>query len=172
MVERRIAITQGEIAIESDPEVCISTLLGSCVACCLWDPQMKLGGVNHMLLAGRMTKQMDTLVGINELELLINGLIKKGAKRSRLVAKVFGGARMFGGLSDIGMDNGRFTLEYLAREEIPCHGHSLGGTSARHLLFWPSTGVARQKTVGDIVVPTGNRTSPVPPIAGNDVEMW
>lgn len=172
MTARRITITQGEIAIHDDPDVFISTLLGSCVACCLWDSDAKVGGVNHMLLAGRNTHgQLNALVGINELELLINGLINKGAQRHRLVAKVFGGARMIRGLSDIGLENGRFTLQYLEREEIPCLGQSLGGTHARQLQFWPTTGVARQKFVADVAeLAPVFRPGGVPGV-GNDVEM-
>jgi len=170
--DRRISITQGEIAIARGPGVCISTLLGSCVACCLWDPIAGVGGVNHMLLAGRSkTSTISTLMGINELELLINGLIKNGAQRGRIVAKVFGGARMVTGLSEIGLMNGRFTLEYLARESIPCLGHSLGGTSARHLLFWPATGLARQKLVVQAGEPAEMISASPLANSGNDVEI-
>lgn len=85
------------------------------------------------------------LAGINAMELLINSMLKLGATRKRLEAKLFGGAQMIDGLSDIGAQNSAFAIDFLAREGITCRGKSLGGDAARHILFWPATGVARQK---------------------------
>lgn len=83
------------------------------------------------------------------MELLINDLIKHGGQRHRLQAKVFGGARMIAGLSDIGAMNASFVLEFLRNEGIDCTGQSLGGTRARRVEFWPETGRARQKLLGE-----------------------
>lgn len=169
MAERRVVITQGEMAIDRSPDVCISTLLGSCVACCLWDPVEQIGGVNHMLIADSGS-EMDTFAGVNEMELLINGLVRQGADRRRLSAKVFGGAQMLGGNSTVGERNGQFTLDFLKRENIPCTGHSLGGTQARHLLYWPMTGVARQRIANE--VPLEPERKPAPQPVGNDVDLF
>ena len=124
----RHVITQGEYMVSTEPDLYISTLLGSCVACCLWDPTAMVGGMNHMLLTqhGDAARHSD-LAGINAMEMLINDLQKRGALRSRLQAKVFGGAQMFDGLSRIGAANCSFVLDYLAREGILCTGQSLGG---------------------------------------------
>lgn len=174
MADVRKSITQGEMAVESAANVCISTLLGSCVACCLWDPVRRVGGLNHMLLAGRSTdRTASQLAGINEMELLVNAMIKQGAARDRLVGKVFGGARMVSGLSNVGEANGRFTLEYLEREGIPCLSHSLGGESARHLLFWPESGVARQKFARDTPLPEESAPVRMPVVPqGNGVDLF
>ena len=170
MMDHRIVITQGEHAIESRPDACITTLLGSCVACCLWDPVAGVGGMNHMLLAGSaISCGTSSLQGINEMELLVNGLLKRGARRSRLLAKAFGGASMVQGLSDIGAANCLFTLDYLEREKIECISHSLGGNRARQLMFWPATGRVRQKLVDAETEPVNSK--PVPQRAGNDIEL-
>lgn len=143
----RIVITQGEHFTSADPETTISTLLGSCVACCLWDPLAEVGGMNHILLAAnpRAPAEGPSLSGINAMELLINDLLKLGARRTRLQAKAFGGAQMISGLSSIGPANARFALGYLSRENIECTSQSLGGDRARHVIFVPTTGAVRVK---------------------------
>lgn len=163
-------ITQGEHATGAGANFLISTLLGSCVACCLWDPIARVGGMNHILLA--MSGNGDTtnaLSGINSMEVLINDLVKLGALRSRLQAKVFGGARMISGFSDIGAQNATFALSYLSQEEIPLVAQSLGGQNARNLRFWPGTGRALQK-IAD--VPVGDMEVTVPSPSGNGLELF
>ena len=146
MNETRIHITQGQFATGTSPDLVITTLLGSCVAVCLWDEQKGLGGMNHMLLARACAgSQAQTLSGLQAMELLINDLLKLGAARHRLQAKAFGGARMVNGLSDIGQQNVEFTEHFLAQEGIPLTTSSCGGTHARNLRFWPATGRALQK---------------------------
>lgn len=161
-------ITQGEYATGSGSDIVISTLLGSCVSCCLWDPIARIGGMNHMLLAvsgGGETRC--ALSGINAMEVLINDLVKLGVVRRRLQAKVFGGARMISGFSDIGAKNAAFTLSYLEQEGIPLIAKSLGGNSARNLRFWPGKGRAMQKmtnaSVPDVAVAAQG---------GNGVELF
>lgn len=170
MSDRRIHITQGEHAVAQGADTMISTLLGSCVACCLWDDLAGVGGMNHMLLASdRNGSAIDTLAHINEIETLINALIKLGAQRARLKAKAFGGARMVSGLSDIGQQNAEFTLKYLASEGIPLVTHSLGGSAARNVRFWPATGKALQR-VSDVSIedekPNDTRQD------GNGIELF
>ncbi|WP_299147759.1 chemotaxis protein CheD [uncultured Tateyamaria sp.] len=102
--------------------------------------------MNHILLAnGTDGSTAPTLSGINAMEILINDLIKLGAQRDRLKAKVFGGARMISGLSDIGAENAEFAVSYLSQERIPLVTQSLGGTQARNLRFWPASGRVMQK---------------------------
>ena len=148
MSEKRVNITQGEQAISDDPDVVVTTLLGSCVSCCLWDPLANVGGINHMLVTQLSdTRAVANDVGVNAMELLINAILKGGGMRNRLKAKVFGGSQMIEGLSGIGADNAAFTLDFLARENIECLSHSTGGRQARHLQFWPVTGKVRQRFV-------------------------
>lgn len=148
MTEKRLVITQGHQAVSSDPDVVLSTLLGSCVAVCLWDSGARLGGLNHILLAGQVQGAARVnREGTAAMERLIAAIVRQGGTRERLVAKVFGGAQMIGGLSRIGSLNVQFVVEFLAAENIQVLGQSVGGTTARQLLFWPTTGVARLKTV-------------------------
>ena len=154
MMDHGIFITQGEYAVSDDRETTISTLLGSCVACCLWDPLAGVGGMNHMLIASRTQHDVKcNAAGVQAMETLINALLERGAKRSRLRAKAFGGVQMVRGLSGVGPANCSFTLDYLTREKIPLVSHSLGGDVARQLRFWPVSGIVRQKIVGQVELP-------------------
>ena len=149
---KTVHIVQGEHAISSDENVMMSTILGSCVAICLFDPVRKVGGMNHILLPGDSgSAARASSFGINAMELLINGLIKQGVSKQDLQAKAFGGARMIEGLSDVGKRNAEFALEFLAAESIPCLSKSFGGVAARRVQFWPASGRARQKVIDDRV---------------------
>ena len=77
-----VIITQGEHAVSDRPGETISTLLGSCVACCLWDPVSKVGGMNHILLAQKSSGAglAPNLTAVNAMELLINEMLKSSAK--------------------------------------------------------------------------------------------
>jgi chemotaxis protein CheD len=77
------------------------------------------------------------------MEVLINGLIKAGAVRHRLEAKIFGGANVLNGLSDIGAKNAEFAERFLASEGFPIVGKDLGGFRPRRIAFWPTTGRVR-----------------------------
>jgi len=82
--------------------------------------------------------------GAYAMELLVNGLMRAGARRERLQAKLFGGGCLSEGLTDIGGKNATFAEEFLAREGLRFVGGSLRGRHARRIQFWPSTGRARQ----------------------------
>lgn len=171
MTEKRIVITQGGQAVSADPGTVISTVLGSCVSVCLWDPLAEVGGMNHMLLTSTAANSIDcNLAGLNAMELLINAMLKKGVRRSRLVAKVFGGAQMVDGLPSIGANNVGFTMDFLRRERILVAGKSLGGTRARQLLFWPATGVVKQK-VAQSIPDVGSVGAPRQGTPGNGLEL-
>lgn len=145
---RRIHIIQGEWKVVNDPNVVLSTILGSCVAACLRDPVTGVGGMNHFLLpgtAGAGTSGGDaTRYGVHLMELLINGLLKQGARRDRLEAKIFGGAKTIASFSNVGEQNAAFATQFLKDEGIPIVGSSTGGDHGRKLEFWPSSGRARQ----------------------------
>lgn len=142
---KRVHVVQGEHHISDDPDVMLTTILGSCVAVCMRDPKTGIGGMNHFLLPeGRDEGRR---YGAYAMELLINELLRTGARRERLEAKLFGGARMFGGLSDVGASNAAFAEKFLRDEGIPVVGSSLGGLSARRVQYWPTTGRAQQRTV-------------------------
>ena len=144
----RINIVQGEYHVSADAALSITTLLGSCVAACINDPVQQVGGMNHFLLPGdEADAPLLARHGVHLMELLINGLLKKGAQRHRLEAKLFGGARTMQGLGEIGAANARFAQEFLKREGITVTGGSLGGETGRRIQFWPVSGRVRQKLV-------------------------
>ncbi|EKE72679.1 MULTISPECIES: chemotaxis protein CheD [Roseobacteraceae] len=168
-LEKSTYIAQGEYAIGDTEDTVISTILGSCVATCLWDPVAGVGGMNHFLLPDGPSSRNDiSSFGANAMELLINALTRAGAVRGRIRAKVFGGAEMYKGLTNAGNENGVFVLSYLQREGIPCDSQSLGGVQARRIEFMPALGKARQKLVADSrvieAVPKPEKT--------NDIELF
>lgn len=148
--EQTVIIVQGEYHVSCTPGVVISTLLGSCVAACLHDPVAQLGGMNHFLLPGQDSQDRTALkYGLHAMELLINALIRAGAQRGRLQAKLFGGAHLVHGFPDIGQANATFASDFLRREGIAHLGGSLGGTQARKLRYAPATGRAQQYLLPD-----------------------
>jgi chemotaxis protein CheD len=166
----RINIVQGEYHVSGDRALSITTLLGSCVAACIHDPAAAVGGMNHFLLPGdEAASPLVARHGVHLMELLINGLLKKGASRHRLEAKLFGGARTMQGLGEIGITNARFAQEFLKREGIAVTGGSLGGETGRRIQFWPASGRVMQKLVR--AVEEKPLANPVLPTAG-DLELF
>jgi len=145
---RRIHVIQGEYKVSNDPGVVMSTILGSCVSACMRDPVAGAGGMNHFLLPGASANAMAggeaTRYGVHLMELLINGLLKMGARRDRLEAKIIGGARTIATFSNVGEQNARFAAQFLNDEGIRIVSSSTGGDVGRKLEFWPVSGRARQ----------------------------
>ena len=160
--DRTTYIVQGEYRVSRDPDELLSAVLGSCVAVCLWDPTAKLGGMNHFLLPfAKGEGGSGTLRYVAyAIEVLINEMLKMGARRSTLQAKLFGGATVTENLGPIGKSNGDFALKYLATEDIPCVAKSLGGSSARRVVFRPATGQVRQLIVGATAMEPQRPTPP------------
>lgn len=132
-----------------DSEKPLATLLGSCVTVCLFDPGLKIGGINHFMLPdmGRSKYgDVDSLLSGNfAMEALLNALLIKGAKKVRLQAKAFGGGTIIdtdGGSLSIGMRNANFAKEWLARESIPLRSSDFLGPWSRKILFLPFNGEA------------------------------
>lgn len=174
--DSKIIVVQGEYRISSKPEIVFSTLLGSCVAMCLHDPVARVGGMNHFLLPGTEQEEdgsSSLRYGAHAMELLVNGLLAHGAKRSRLEAKLFGGARMLTGLTDLGCRNAEFAEDYVRRENIAFAGGSLRGERGRRIEFWPHSGRTRQLWVGgDARVFTAERYLPPPLAEPGKVELF
>jgi chemotaxis protein CheD len=138
-----IHVIQGEQAVSDVVSTTMQTVLGSCVAACLHDPVRAVGGMNHFLLPDDGTGT-DIRYASAAMEQLVNALLKAGADRRRLQAKLFGGARIMPNLPDIGRRNAESAMSFLQNEGIPCISHSLGGSQARRVRFWPATGRAQQ----------------------------
>ena len=124
------------------------TILGSCIATCIYDTEKKIGGMNHFLLPG-MLHPDEILIsdvgryGMYAMELLIGELVKHGARRKHLVAKVFGGGNVLNFRESDGAvtkSNIQFAKKYLELEKIPMISQDLGGNDGRKVLFFPDTG--------------------------------
>lgn len=141
-------VLQGRLAVSGKADVVMTAVLGSCVAACLWDEDAGVGGMNHFLLPeAEGGRQSGLRFGDQAMEELIRGLVDAGGRRSALQAKLFGGAHIVGGYSDVGRRNADFATDFLARRGIALRGGSLGGDAARRVEFWPATGQARQRLV-------------------------
>jgi len=129
------------LVVEDD--TVLVTVLGSCVAACLRDPILRIGGMNHFLLPdGGPDNDANTRYGAHAMEVLINELLHHGASRKRLEAKVFGGGNVLKGFTHtlIGSRNAEFVLRYLDAERIPVTAQDLRGIYPRKVYFFPNTG--------------------------------
>ena len=130
----------------------ITTVLGSCVSTCLWDPVAHIGGMNHFMLPGDAAAPgaawtASARLGVYAMEVLLNQMAKLGADRRRLVAKVFGGARVLAGFDklDVGAKNAEFVLAFLKTEGIPLAAQDLQDVHPRKIYFFPDTGKVQVK---------------------------
>jgi chemotaxis protein CheD len=170
-----VTIGPGEYYV-SGGNVVISTLLGSCVSACLYDPINRVVGMNHFLLSNRRySKNMPMHIteagryGVNAMELVINGMLKLGAMRENLRAKVCGGGSVLRSVGEhdsffcVGEVNCRFVLEFLNNDGIPVVASNLGGDSGRIVLF----------SSGDFSVLIRKiRTSGMPKLLKNERQFW
>ncbi|MDO6731607.1 chemotaxis protein CheD [Marinovum sp. 2_MG-2023] len=141
----RINVLQGETKFSDNPNELMTAILGSCVATAMWDPVALVGGMNHFLLPGNTHRSSGNLrFGVNAMELLVNGLINRGARRDRLQVKLFGGAKMYSSGKEIGLANARFAEWFMQQENFPVVSRCLGGQQGRKLRFWPTTGRAQR----------------------------
>ena len=133
----------------TEHDALIVTVLGSCVSACMWDPVRRVGGMNHFMLPG--TGDSGRL-GVYAMEILINRLLKLGAQKNRLVAKVFGGASVLQGMDalNIGTQNSDFVLGFLGEEGIPVMAKDLYGVWPRKVHFFARTGKVLVKRLGEM----------------------
>jgi len=173
---QRVHVVQGEFRVIDDPNVVLTTILGSCVAACLRDPESRVGGMNHFLLPGDIqasTSGDAERYGVHLMELLINGLLKSGARRERLEAKLFGGARVVRGLSDIGAKNASFAKSFLRNEGIKLVAEDLGGVHGRRMEYYPVSGRARQIFLSpNAHMPREQQPALPPPSSDKGVELF
>lgn len=172
--DNRVHIIQGEYFVTGDSEVMVTTILGSCVAACIRDPLAGVGGINHFLLPGTTTRTKAVeaeRLGVHLMELLVNGLLKAGARRDRLEAKLFGGARTVRSHNDIGKHNAEFAERFLRDEGIAFVGGSMGGLQGRRIQYWPVSGRARQSLLAGTVEIERPAAAAAPVVASNAGEL-
>lgn len=163
---RRINVLQGTSHVSDDPAVVLSAVLGSCIACCLYDPQARVGGMNHFLLPeprhGRLRSEDEARhYGRYAMEMLVDEMIAGRANRPSLRAHLYGGANLRAGMQSIGSDNGRFARQYLTRNGIHLSQADIGGDVSRRVDFQPALGRIRCRIVR-VDAPAEDTRSPLP----------
>jgi len=154
---KKLTVIQGEAHASYDTQVEMNTILGSCVATCLFDPVARIGGMNHFLLAeppeSARGDGFDNNYGLYLMELLINEMLQLGAAKSRLKGRLYGGANINAELGAIGSANAAFAREFLAREGIENVFEDLEGKRARRIQFRPASGLVRCREVEPVAAP-------------------
>jgi chemotaxis protein CheD len=153
------------------------------VAACLRDPVAGVGGINHFMLpeGGGGVAGESARYGGYAMEMLTNELLKRGAARERLEAKVFGGGNVLRGFTagTVGERNVQFIREYLARERIPIVAEDLLDVHPRKIVYFPRSGralVKRLPAAVDAEVQAlerlYHRKLQEAPVAAGDVELF
>lgn len=138
----QVPLKQGEIQFGIEPTV-LHTILGSCVAVCLWDCKRGIGGMNYFVLpSGGPKGERNPRYGDVAIDELIAGLLHNGCRVSDLQAKIFGGAAVLpvGGGQSVGTSNVLLALQRLSCERIPVTGRRTGGTLGQQIRFYTRTG--------------------------------
>lgn len=135
-----VKLHTGDYYATSTPGEMIITILGSCIAACIRDPGMGVGGMNHFLLPGDENSEENTRYGAFAMEKLINEILKLGGRRDKLEVKLFGGGNVINNSSMIGEKNTNFVRQYVKDEGLRIASEHLGGTQPRRVHYYPETG--------------------------------
>ncbi len=145
-----VKIFQGGHYISKERDELLVTVLGSCIAACIRDPNTGIGGMNHFMLpvpaSGKLQGTSDAMrYGNYAMEVLINEVLASGCRREDLEIKVFGGASMLKGRKSIGHLNIAFVEGYLTHENLKIVAKDFGGVWPRLVHYFPATGKVRIK---------------------------
>ena len=173
-----VKVLPGEYFVASENLV-IMTVLGSCIAACLWDSRSRVGGMNHFMLpeGGGDTSGR---YGSYAMELLINEMMKLGARRETLQAKIFGGGQVMANFTtmNVGERNTRFVQDYLATERIPIVAEDVLDIYPRKVVFFPASGKAMVKRLAhahpDVMAAEvrGNAATVAKSTSGGSVDLF
>jgi chemotaxis protein CheD len=180
-------ILPGEYFVTRSDEA-ITTVLGSCIAACIRDPAVRVGGMNHFMLpennsVGKSSwidgpEGLATRYGSYAMESLINELMKLGARRDRFEVKLFGGGKILSSMTDVGQKNITFAREFMKLEGFKIAAEDLGEVYPRRVVYFPATGVVMLKRLRALDVveiaqrETNYLTSLAAKPADNDVELF
>lgn len=140
---RIVKIFSGGWHLSTGTSEMLATILGSCVSCCMRDPALAIGGMNHFLLPGEGAGDMNSAsarYGVYAMERLINAILQQGGRKERLEVKVFGGGNVTANSARIGSKNAAFVKDFLKREGITIAAQDLEGDLPRRLHYFPDTG--------------------------------
>ena len=175
-----VKVLPGEYFVSSE-DIVIMTVLGSCIAACIWDGRARVGGMNHFMLPDGDASDVSGRYGSYAMELLLNEMLKLGARRETMQAKVFGGGQVMAGFTtmNVGERNTKFVLDYLATERIPVVSQDVLDIHPRKVCFFPVTGKALVKRLAHshpetLVVEErrGNAASVAKSTAGGSVDLF
>jgi chemotaxis protein CheD len=175
-----VKVLPGEYFVANE-DIMIMTVLGSCISACIWDARVRAGGMNHFMLPDGDSADGFGRYGSYAMELLINQMLKIGARRETMQAKVFGGAQVMAGFTsmNVGERNTKFVLDYLATERIPVVSQDVLDIHPRKVCFFPVTGKALVKRLAHshpetLVVEErkGNALSVVKSTSGGSVDLF
>ncbi|PTQ76159.1 CheD activator of MCP protein methylation [Nitrosomonas oligotropha] len=155
-----VKLLPGEYYV-TDKDLLLVTVLGSCVAACIRDCYSGIGGMNHFMLpdgGGDAGSPLNASAryGTYAMEILINQLLKLGARRGNLEAKVFGGGNVLDGLTvaNVGQRNADFVLKFLQTEKIKVVAQDLVDIFPRKVYFFPKSSKVMVKKLRNIHNPT------------------
>ena len=176
-----VKVLPGEYFVSCD-DLVIMTVLGSCIAACIWDVKSRVGGMNHFMLPdGDTGIDGSGRYGSYAMELLINEMIKMGARRETMQAKIFGGGAVMAGFTtmNVGERNTKFVLEYLSTERIPVVSQDVLDIHPRKVCFFPATGKALVKRLAHshpeslaVEERKGNAATVAKSTAGGSVDLF
>jgi chemotaxis protein CheD len=144
-----VKVLPGEFFVSGE-DIVITTVLGSCVAACIWDRCARIGGMNHFMLPGDEGGRdadpggLAGRYGVFAMEQLINALIKRGGRKANFEAKIFGGGQVLRNMTtiNIGERNAQFVERFLRAEGIRIGARDLLDVHPRRVAFFPATGRA------------------------------
>ena len=139
------------IFVEKEPHV-VDTVLGSCVAVCMYDDRLKIGGINHYMLPFWNGRGLASpKYGNIAMDKLIEKMELLGSKRTNMIAKVFGGANQMQSSLGVGQRNVMMVKDYLADARIPIVAENVGGEIGRKIRFNTSNGQVLMKFLQKVI---------------------
>lgn len=174
-----VKVLPGEYFV-ADENLVIMTVLGSCIAACIWDSRSLVGGMNHFMLPEGEGGDSSGRYGSYAMELLINELMKQGARRETMQAKIFGGGAVMANFTtmNVGERNTKFVRDYLQTERIPVVSEDVLDIYPRKVCFFPVTGKAMVKRLAHAHPETmaqekrGSVATVVQTTAGGSVDLF
>lgn len=175
-----VKVLPGEYYV-ANSDILIMTVLGSCIAACIWDPKACVGGMNHFMLPEGDSSDTSGRYGSYAMELLINEMMRLGARKESMQAKVFGGGQVMAGFTtmNVGERNTQFVLDYLHTERITLVSKDVLDIYPRKVVFFPTTGKAMVKKLAhshpeslESTERKGNAAALVRSTAGGSVDLF
>ncbi len=146
-------IQPGEYYFTTEDEM-ISTTLGSCIAACVRDKKLNIGGMNHFMLPSQGTnsswEDLETRYGNVAMERLINSIFKAGGRRENLEIKIFGGGKIIPSMSDVGNKNIAFIKDFIRDEGYVIESEDVGLEFPRKVNYFPKSGRVMMKRLRSI----------------------